>query len=190
MPSSNSKKKYGAGWGQSNFVDLEMPSGALAQVRKANPRQLLMLGYLDKFNELKAMVQTEHVERVKGKPTAAQAAKVAQDAMKAVGEDPAKMREVMEMADRITEYMVVQPKVKRPVKIVGRDEKGKPIEEPLDDDERESGIVYTDDIDSMDRMFLMQYAVGVKTDLKSFRQELDEFDRVMGDVQSMASETE
>lgn len=192
MPSSNkkttpAKPKYGAGWGEEEFFDLETPTGVMCQVRKPSPQRLAFIGALDNFNQLSKLIKVK-VDRVKGKPGAAPSAKDV-DAS-ALASDPSKLRDIMNMADKIVEYVVVQPVIKRPVKSVGTDSQGKPIEEALMAVERTPGVIYTDMIDEMDRMFIMQYAMGVKPDLAAFRVEFGGVDSDLGNVDEVADSTE
>jgi hypothetical protein len=97
--------------------------------------------------------------------------------------------------DRVTEYVVVQPQVLRPVQ---RDEEGNPIkmwkgrieddgerimeELPLPDAERVPGTVYTDMVEPMDKVYLFQFVVGGVRDLEQFRAE---FGETMGALEAL-----
>ena len=173
-----SPKKYGSQWskGMNAFVDLEMPSGELCQVREPNPRQLVSLGILDSYDKLSDLVQTKHIDRVKGKPSVPSDVDIA-----ALANDPRKIMQMLEIADRVVEHMVVQPEVRRPIRVDGVNDKGEPIEIKLRKDERDEDQIYTDMIDDIDKMFIFQYAVGVDPDLATFRKQWNESPQSLGD---------
>lgn len=161
MPSSN---KYDAtAWGGSTLTDLEVPSGQLCQVKKPNPRQLIAMKILDSFDQLSNLVDSK-VKRVKGTPKPPSLNEA--DVQAVFSRNPEKIVELLETCDKVTEYMVVQPNVRRPVKLVD----GQEVELSLE--EREEGTVYTDQIDDIDKMFIFQYSVGGSADLATFREQI------------------
>lgn len=179
MPSSN---KYEAtAWGGSNLTDLEVPSGQMCQVKRPNPRQLISLKILDSFDQLSKLVDNK-VKRVKGKPQPSAPKEV--DVQAVFSRNPEKMVELLEICDKVTEFMVVQPKVRRPVKVID----GKDV--PLEEDERDEHVIYTDQIDEMDKMFIFQYSVGGGSDLASFREQVEQSSRAMGDGEDIQDKTE
>ena len=178
MPSTN--REYGKSWGKTNlFEDLECPSGELCQVRKPNPRQLVALGLLDKFDALSKLIDDKHIQRVTGKA----AAKMVVDKLQG---DPQAVMGIMEMADRIVEYAVVQPVLRRPVKSNPNPRPDSPSEVPLPADEREKDVVYTDMVDENDKMYIFMYSIGGGNDLESFRKSVAELSGSVGDVESVA----
>lgn len=179
MPSSN---KYEAtSWGGSNLTDLQVPSGQMCQVKRPNPRQLIAMKILDSFDQLSKLVD-DKVKRVKGTPKPpSQISEV--DVQAVFSRNPEKIVELLEVCDKVTEYMVVQPNVKRPVKMAN----GHEVELTLD--EREEGVVYTDQIDEVDKMFIFQYSVGGSADLSSFREQIQQSASNMADVEDVPDET-
>jgi hypothetical protein len=174
MPSSD--KQYGSGWNASEiFEDLECPSGTWCQVRKPNPRQLMALGFINKFDQLSGLVESKHIRRVKGKP------EVNTESM---SQDPKAIMDILDLADRVTEYVVVQPTVIRPVVILDQKD-GQPIERPMRAEEREDGVIYTDMLDDLDKMYIFQYSVGGKEDLATFRKQLGEPVNLVGNGASV-----
>lgn len=174
MPSSNT---YGAGWSagpKSEYEDLEMPSGTLAKMRKPSPKRLVTLGLLDDFDQLTSIVNEKHIQRVKGKP--AEKAQFSQADINAMAQDPKKIRTVLDMADKIMEYMVVEPVIVRPVY---EDENG--VERKLLPNEREDGVIYTDYVDEIDKMYIFIYSVGSSADLESFRRSIEQSSGAVGD---------
>jgi hypothetical protein len=179
MPSSN-KKNYGEGWGGAEaFEDLECPSGVWCQIRKPNPQQLISLGLIDNLDVLSGLVDKKHIKRVKGTkiPTVSEAG------AKEILDNPKAIMDMMAVADKVVEYMVVQPTLRRPVKITSEvNDKGKHIEIPLPFNDRESGVIYTDQLDMMDKMWIFQYCAGGSTDLTTFREQIGQSSSNVGDV--------
>lgn len=190
MPSSNttrkkpsdrqqktSKKQYGSGWGQP-VVDLELPSGEVCQVKRVGVQGLIKIGALASLDTLTSIVQTETIPKAAGKPPMN---------VDAVVSDPKKLDLMMATVDKIVAATVLQPKVVNH-QIEDLDEEGKPklnqegdpVLRELTDEERdefvakgaEKGrtVVFTDWIDMIDRMFIMNFIVGGQADLATFRQ--------------------
>jgi hypothetical protein len=191
-PAKKPKDKYALStWGREPLTDLEMPSGQLAQVRIPGVTGLIKAGLFDSLDTLTSLVQTEHIDRVtKGESTT-----ITPEQIKMLSQDAGKMVAAIDLMDRVVEYVVVQPKVLRPVE---RDEEGKPLllwkgklddageqvmeEIPLPDDKREPGVGYTDLIDPTDKVYLFQYVVGGVRDLETFRKE---FQETLGGLESI-----
>jgi hypothetical protein len=166
-------------WGKELFIDLTTPSGQLCQVRVPGVQALIAAGVLESADTLTSLVDSKHIKRVQGKATPSKnAVNLGKDG--GVGEldteslmkDPAALQKVFNLVDKVSEYMVVQPTVRRPIRKLM--ERGKEIELPLAPDDREEGIVYTDTIDVTDRMFILNYAIGGSTDVEAFREQLPE----------------
>lgn len=165
-------------WGKEQFQDLECPSGQLCQVRTPGIQPLIAAGVLESADTLTSIVDSKHIKRVQGKVTPSKNSinlgkdDVGEIDTQSLLKDPAALQKVFDLVDRVTEHMVVQPSVRRPVKKIT--DRGKTIDVPLPDDEREDGIIYTDQIDVLDRMFILNYAIGGDTDVETFRSQLPE----------------
>lgn len=193
-PKKNKDKYVATAWGGQHLVDLEMPSGQLAQVRRPGVTGLVKAGLLDSLDSLTGLVQTEHIDRVrKGASTTKE---ITPEEIKALASDSGRLVDVLTLMDRVIEYVVVQPQVLRPVQ---RDEQGRPVKtwrgklnddtgeqvlEELDlpDGERVPGMVYTDQIDPVDKVYIFQFVVGGVRDLEQFR---EEFGETMGSLESL-----
>lgn len=166
MPPTSTDSKYApTAWGTEYLEDITVPSGQTCQCRRPGMQGLIEKGILDKMDILTAMVNDQHIERVKKgrKP----------DRVAEIASDPKRLTEVLHAVDRVVEYVVVQPDVRRPVAIT-KDENGDDIESPLPDEAREPGVVYTDMIDTEDKMFLFNFAVGGTRSVERFRQQSSE----------------
>jgi hypothetical protein len=208
MPTRQGKKKrtYGKSWGQEVLIDLELPSfdeddqPNVVLVRRPGVAGLVKAGILDSLDSLTGIVQTEHIDRVaraeRGKTT------ITAEDVKDLASNKEQLLRAMELADRVVEYVVVEPHVLRPVV---RDERGKPVVEkharladaehpsewieereiPLPDDQRVEGQIYLDVVDLMDKMYIFQFVVGGVSDLERFREEFGESLASMGPVEDV-----
>lgn len=164
MPGQSRKKKYGLGKSNQR-IELGLPSGETCLVIRPGVQGLIRMGILDSLDSLTSLVQTELIE--------AQDPRKAQKAVAALAERPEDLAKAMDLMDKVTECVVVEPSVVRPIQ---RDDAGKPIlldgkEIPLLDSERDDEVFYTDDVDIDDKMFIFQYVVGGTNDLQQFRNE-------------------
>lgn len=192
MPSPKAKKKpsdhkakqtrYGSSW-KTPLTDLDLPSGEVCQVKRPGVQGLIKSGVLHSLDSLTTIVQTETIPKAEGKPLPKE--KTAEQ----IAQDPEKFAKMMETVDKIVCHVVTQPKVvsnlvpeldenKQPV----LDKDNEPVLRELDDEEKAAAIhewetahpdlpmVYVDWIDSVDKMFIMNFAVGGSADLQQFRE--------------------
>lgn len=155
MPSTNFKPTT---WGQNPYVELTVPSGQLCLVRRPNVRALIALGLVDTVDPLTSLVDEKHIKRV-GRGKNAKAELNEQTLM----EDPKAIMSLLDIADKVCEYMVMEPAVVRPVRVVD----GKEFQ--LKGHERNPDLVYTDMIDDTDKIFIFSHSIGGTTDLEQFR---------------------
>lgn len=160
-PRRETKDKYApTRWGGEEYIDLEVPSGQLCQVRRPGVEGLLKAGILHDMDILTPLI-VEHREVAEGK----RKKEAADESLAELAKDPAKVDSMMHLLDRVVCYAVVQP----------------PLEmTPNDPTRRESGVVYADMVDLGDKMFILNYAVGGSKDLQRFREESE---ATLGDVQ-------
>jgi hypothetical protein len=192
-PRKKADKYAATAWGGEHLIDLEMPSGQLAQVRRPGVSGLIKAGLLDSLDTLTALVKTEHMDRVKtGKPTTPD---ITSEDISALTKDKDRLLAALDLMDKVVEYVVVQPEVLRPIE---RDEFGVPVllwkgklnedssekmeEIPLADKDRVAGQVYTDMVDPTDKVYIFQFVVGGVRDLEQFRQE---FGETLGSMESL-----
>lgn len=167
-------------WGQEPTHDLPVPSGQLCQVRMPGVQAMIAAGVFESIDTLTGLINEKHIKRVQGRTPKAgpgsQNGQPVQVDTDALMKDPKNLAKVFELVDKVTEHMVLQPKVKRPVKKIPQGEigSGEFTEVLLKFEEREDDVVYTDRIDMMDKMFIFQYAVGGDTDVESFRERFQE----------------
>lgn len=168
-PQDHKKKQpnYGAGW-KSRFHDLTLPSGEVCQVVRPGVQGLIKAGVLQSLDALTAIVQTETIPKAEGKPVVD---------IKAITGDSDKFNSMMEAVDKIVIHVVQQPKVyDLTITQHDIDKDDLPFtaedlgREFTDEDPRDPDRIYIDYIDSMDKMFIMNFAVGGSADLAQFRQ--------------------
>lgn len=169
-------------WGTTQFEDLTVPSGQKCQVRKTSLEVLIELNILQDMDTLSKVVNDKHITRVKGK-SASGAKKsgnnepVDFDIQKLMTEDPKAFMRMIQMVNRVVEYIVTQPRVVWPVQ---RDETGEPVKNKdgdpieLSSEDRVDGTIYTDMIDLNDRFALFSYMIGGSKQLEQFREQVNE----------------
>lgn len=168
-PKKSTKKQSAARqWKRAKGEDLEVPSGNIALVKRPGMEAFLLEGLIP--DSLMPIVN-EAIRTGAG---------LAPEKVKALTEDLDQVASMMEAMDRVVVRIVIEPKVLWHKRIIV-DEDGKPIldkegkeqTEVIPESEREDdeNLLYTDDIDLEDKMFLFNYAVGGTRDLERFRQE-------------------
>lgn len=95
--------------------------------------------------------------------------------------------DIFDAFDRVTEMCVIEPKCvyhrRRVVNATGQqvvDQHGRAVWEDIPEDERDEDILYTDEVDSADKMFIFNFVVGGSRDIERFR---DEFGDALATVQ-------
>lgn len=150
---TNSRVTNASAWKKSSVQggELEVPSGNVCLVRKPDGMRVFMSkGMIP--NSLMPIVQTAIAEGGKGNAKPVDPSKL----MAEVLEDPKKLQDMMSLIDAVVCDIVLEPKV-CPV--------------PAEGEERDDEVLYVDEVDMDDRMFLFQFAVGGTKDLERFRGE-------------------
>jgi hypothetical protein len=129
---------------------LELPSGNVALVRIPGPQAFLTEGIIP--NALLPIIQEVIDEAQKGKQMTPKQEESIADMMR----DPEKLRQVFEMADAVTLYCVVEPEV---------------LPTPEDESEKDPELLYVDEVDLDDKLFIFHVAMGGSKDLETFRPE-------------------
>jgi hypothetical protein len=187
MPAAKNDPYAVTGWGASSATDLPLPSGQLVQVRRVRIEDLIGEGILGSLDLLTADAD-KHIKRAQGRRTG-----VPQDRQKKGGsKDPlakaveAKMVDTMfggktnfaaviRLADQIATRCVLKPALALAwfyeedsdgKRIRGADGVDSVIE--IAQADRESGLVYTDQMPLTDKFAIFQWAIEGVTDLKPF----------------------
>lgn len=146
MPGQSRKaKKYTLGKA-TEAIDLDLPSGNTCLVIRPGVQGLIKHGILDSLDSLTGLVQTDLIDAKDPKKTA--------QAVVALASRPEDLLAALSLMDKVIAYVVQEPKVELP---------------PEDDSERDPEVVYADEVDNDDKMFIFQFVVGGTRDIESFR---------------------
>lgn len=137
--------------GVGGMEDLTVPSGQLCLVRRPGMEGLMKAGVLHNVDSLSHIVNEKHLKRVDGKATD-------EIDMTSLMKDEQGMEEVTNVIDKVVCHAVVKPEIHRA---------------PNDVTLRRPGVVYTDMVDIVDKMFIFNFVVGGTRDLERFRGGLD-----------------
>lgn len=203
MPATNKStdtataSRYGSTWaksGPNNTEDLLLPSGEQVLAKRPGMQGLMRAGLLTGLDSLTALVQTEHVAKAaskkakgRGAPPTTAPTPTPADALKLISE-PGKLEEMLTMLSRVVKFCVVRPTVLLHFRDVEDPRDGKSIAIELPQDEREvlvnaarltaefpkDPVIFTDQVDIDDMMFIFNFAMGGTRDLERFREERDE----------------
>lgn len=176
--------QYGKKWAEGEALqDLQCPSGEICLVRRPGLQALMQAGVLGEIDSLTSIVDTKHVAPQKARKQGKKAADTTSD-LAALSKDPDALAAVQRVTCKIMSAVVVRPTVRLHFRETGQmDAKGKPVYEDIPQEERdlspstehpEDPVLFTDQIDFGDAMFIFQYAVGGTGDLASFRKQFDE----------------
>lgn len=145
---NQTEDRYAASaWGSAN-IDLQMPSGQLALVRKPGVEQLIAAGIINDLDSLSA-IAAGLVSKAEGRPQAAQD----------VVADSTKLASIIHLVDRVICHTVVKPVVHMT---------------PNDQTRRDPQKIYTDMIDLDDKFFIFSYVTGGSTSVADFRAQSQE----------------
>jgi hypothetical protein len=188
------------------FMDLDVPSGSTVQIRVLGVEDLVSMGIVEQFDTLGVLVQSEHVDRVKGtkKPSdrpkkkltkAQQAAAEEQESDAAIMKllaDPAGFQNMQVLIDRVVAKSLVQPKVRLAYNeetVVSHDGSGAAqhkvklvSHDETDLDKRDKGTIWTDQIEFADRMAIFAASMPDSDKMAPFRPGSKEGVGDMGDV--------
>jgi len=137
--------------GVGGMEDLTVPSGQLCLVRRPGMEGLMKAGVLHNVDSLSQIVNEKHLKRVSGKKTD-------EIDMSSLMQDDEGMEQVTSVIDKVICHVVVKPEIHRA---------------PNDVTLRRPGVVYTDMVDIVDKMFIFNFVVGGTRDLERFRGGLD-----------------
>jgi len=131
--------------------EVQVPSGNVALCRRPGLDTFMKLGMIP--NSLLGIIQVNIQKAQTGEAPSnddigAQMAKLV--------EDPTKLVDVLDFADRVVCFICIAPKVQMP---------------PEEGVERDLDVLYADEVDMEDKMFLFQWAVGGTESVETFRAE-------------------
>lgn len=150
---------------KSQGFPLEVPSGNVALVRPVGMQAFLTKGMVP--NSLRDIA----MQAISGKKTE----------MKMDDMSPEKIEDMMVLFDSVTCYCVIEPKV-TPVPL---DDQGDSI--PLG--QRDGDLLYVDEVELNDKIFIFQFACGGTRNLEQFREELGVSMDALSGVQNVENNT-
>jgi hypothetical protein len=126
---------------------IELPSGKWMTVRHTSLSVFIQTGQIP--NSLMSVVQGQVNSKKK---------KSDEDLMEEITEDPKAIQDLFAVVDKYVCMVAIEPEVN-------------PM--PQDEADRDPNLLYVDEMDASDKMYLFQRAVGGTTDLETFRHELN-----------------
>jgi len=146
MPTSPRKKVTPVSDWKKTPEPIELPSGKFMLVKNTSLASFVLTGQIP--NSLMSVIQGS-VNSKKSKSGEA--------IMAEITDDPKAIIDLFSMVDKYVTLVAIEPEVHMP---------------PEDPTDRDDDLLYTDEIDQADKMYLFQRAVGGTTDLERFRGEL------------------
>lgn len=132
--------------GTGGLEDLTVPSGQLCLVRRPGVEGLMKAGVLHNMDSLSMLVDEKHLKGGNLK-------------VESILQDPQALENLLNVVDRVVTHVVVKPEIRRA---------------PNDVTLRKPGVIYTDMVDVLDKMFIFSFATGGTRDLETFRGELEQ----------------
>lgn len=128
-------------------IDLELPSGNVCLAKRKTLDVFLSEGIIP--NSLMGIVQ-QQLNAAENKDDALQGE------LQKLASDPEKLKDVMALSDAVVIAVVLEPKVNP---------------KPASEEERDEDLLYVDEVDMDDKMFIFQWAVGGTASVERFREE-------------------
>jgi hypothetical protein len=193
MATSSTKKKTSTkkavstakAWKRQSTMELELPSGNVCLVKRPGMEKLLNAGVMPDNLTPIAMAEIKKAQSG-GKPDANKKEGIDEDLMSKFLEEDGALEGMFRSFDKATVMCVVEPPVRlhfytEKDELAGQIPKGFSVNDDVPEEEREEDILYTDDVDMEDKMFIFQFVVGGSKDIESFRSEF-------GDVLAASSD--
>jgi hypothetical protein len=131
-------------WKQKRGADLPVPSGNVALVRLLGPEVLMRKGSMP--DSLLPIVEAA-VREGKGMPP---------QKMAELASDPEKLDEILVLIDHVVVEAVIEPRV---------------APAPENEDDRRPDVLYVDEVEWEDKIFIFNFVVGGTRDLETFRKQ-------------------
>lgn len=175
VPAKKGVSKAGA-FKKNKPIELELPSGEVCLAKRPGLDTLLAEGV---FSDGLMPIIQKAIDS--GKSNGVQAELDEKEILK----NPKLLRDVMSSYDKVLPLVVVEPVVKNHRRQDGVDSDGEPKWVTIPQSERDDDIVYTDEVDMLDKVFVFQWASGGSPDLAKFRQQLGEGVAALADVEGV-----
>jgi hypothetical protein len=159
--------------------DLQLPSGNVALVRAPGLEKFVELGFIP--NSL-LDIMTKLLDANSGKQNAAKVKMEESKFARDILSDSSKLSDITAMANKVTVYCVEKPNVvHRPMKEIEVEEEEELVLRLVADEEAmkemldkagDQGLIWVDEVDLDDKMFIMNFACGGTRAVREFRGEL------------------
>jgi hypothetical protein len=131
-------------WKQKRGADLPVPSGNVALVKMLGPEVLMRKGNMP--DSLFPIVESA-IREGKGMPP---------QKMAEIANDPDKLDEILTLIDYVVVQAVIEPRV---------------AAAPESENDRRSDVLYVDEVEWEDKIFIFNFVVGGTRDLETFRKQ-------------------
>jgi len=126
--------------------DVELPSGQVVKLSHKSLQSFIISGQIP--NSLLSVINSISVARQGG---------TEEEVMHDLLENPEQLKSMFDIVDTVVMVLMIEPKCH-------------PI--PDDEDDRDDDLLYIDELEDADKMYIFTIATGGTTDLESFRGEL------------------
>lgn len=170
MPSSefSPNNVWGSATPLGGEEELTTPRGQTCRARKMSIEDMIKAGVLMEADALTAQIKKYTKKVKKGKPSGQGAPSYSSEIdEKKLLEDPSAITSLIGMIDKALPHIVVSPKVALHYtsQTVGKTR----VTKLIPPEERDQNLVYTDQIDFEDKMFLFDWAAGGLSAMLQFR---------------------
>lgn len=131
-------------WKTALYTTVELPSGNIIKLKKLGMQSLLASGVIP--NSLLGIIQSA-LTKGRGMEDAALAE---------MAKDPKQLQDMMNMMDRLIVAVAVEPRI---------------YAVPKNSEERDDELIYSDEVNEVDKSFIFQLVSGGTSDLEEFRKE-------------------
>jgi hypothetical protein len=144
--------------------ELTTPTGQTCRARKITIEALLELGILTDADSLTPIVEKYTKAVSKTGPSGPKEVVVDENAILA---DPTALKQIIMLCDKAIPHIVVSPEVRLHFteRTIGKTK----VTKSIATEDRESGVIYTDQISLDDKMYLFDWGVGGVKSMMSFR---------------------
>lgn len=150
-------------------ADVELPSGNVARVKQLSPQAFLASGLIP--DPLSAIIR-KAINSKQGLPP---------KAVEALTDDPKKLNDALELFDRVTAFVVVEPQVLMPPKCTvckeyfnvdaRHSDNNRDDYHTYNEGPRNPDLLYVDQVDMQDKMYIFEWCLGSVKSLEPFRQQ-------------------
>jgi hypothetical protein len=156
---------------------VNLPSGQIVHARRIGVESLVRAGILGESDELVQLVQSQHFR--KGRPQ--------DQAVASMMQDPKAFGSLMDVMDRSLPLIVVKPQVRLHLVDLPKPAPDGSKTKLIAPEDREPGVIYTDQIPFGDKVDLINYGVGGLASLTRFRQQPEGSVAAVADGQGVPS---